>query len=165
MGKKDKSGLGRLWSEAAKHEENAAIIRGSMSSRPSPNDFEQAERIQRERDRAKDKRALATHLVNQRTTELEEFFKRETGCSVSHEWKIDLRNHRFYFQHENKRQWKYILDVHQDDVDENVTERIIQQLEAAQWQQVLRAHSGKSVPLFKDGKFSNPATFQQWPSK
>ena len=52
----------RLESEAAKHEQNARLLRASMSSKPSPDDFQQEERVQRELERAKDKRARANRI-------------------------------------------------------------------------------------------------------
>ena len=52
----------QLEAEAAKHEENANIMLGAMPRRPSPDDFEMVERIQLERRRAQDKRALAARI-------------------------------------------------------------------------------------------------------
>ena len=157
--------LKELTVEAAKHEENAGIICGSMSSKPTPDDFRLAELMQLELDRATDKRALVNHLVNERIKELQTYFEQQTGCTVHHEWKIDLQHHRFYFESTTGREWQYILDVHQDDVDEHAVEEIIQQLNAANWLQLLASYAGKLVPSFKDGQFSVPATFQKWPEK
>jgi len=165
MEAEDKSDVERLRSEAAKHEKNAGIIRGSMPSKPSQDDFQQVERIQRELDLAKDKRVLADRMVNERINGLQDYFQKQTGCTVSHDWKIDSQCYRFYFESEEGRGWLYILDLHQFDIGQHDVPELIQQLNAASWQQVLKTYSPKRVPLFKDGKFSDPATFQEWPKR
>ena len=165
MKAKEQSEIERLNSDAAEHERNAGIIRGSMSSTPSPDDFQQAESMQRELDRAKDKRALAQHIINERVNQLTQFFQQQTDCTVSHEWKIDIQCHRFYFQKDKEKDWRYILDLYQGDVEEHDLSQIIQDLTAAKWIQVLEGPSGKRVPRFKEGTFSNVAAFQEWPQK
>jgi hypothetical protein len=77
MKAKEQSAIERLNSEAAEHERNAGIIRGSMSSTPSPDDFQQAESMQRELNRAKDKRALAQNIINERVNQLTLFFQQQ----------------------------------------------------------------------------------------
>jgi hypothetical protein len=134
-----------------------------MPSKPSQDDFQQVERIQRELDQAKDKRALADHIVNERIKGLQDYFQQQTDCTVSHDWKIDSQCHRFYFLSKIGKDWQYILDVYQGDVDEQDVTKLIQLLDSANWQQVLKTYSTKRVPLFKDGKFSDAAIFQEWP--
>ena len=161
---KPESEIKQLRSKGARHTESAQVLRGSMSSTPSPDDFEQAKRIEAERNRAKDSGALADYLVDQKTKALERYFQEQMGCTVFHQWDIDLHCHRFYFRKEQAAGWRYILDVDQDLVDEQNPAEIIEQLEAGRWKEVLEAHSGKRVPRFKDGAFSPAATFSDWPA-
>jgi hypothetical protein len=63
-----------------------------------------------------------------RIKELHTYFEEQTGCTVLHEWKSDFQSYRFYFQDKIAKDWQYVLDVHQDDVNENTTGEIIQQL-------------------------------------
>jgi hypothetical protein len=155
----------RLEAEAAQHENTAAIVRGSMSPTPSPDDYQLAELAQREADRATDKRALANHIVNERIKKLTHYFQERSGCTVSHDWNIDSQSHRFYFRSEKETSWRYILDVFQGDVEEQDVSEIIQHLDAAKWQRVLGNYAGKRIPLFKDKRFSDPAAFREWPRK
>jgi len=111
---KHESEIEQLRSKAARHEESARILRGAMSPTPSPDDFEQAERIEADSNRAKDSGALADYLVDQKTKALERYFQEQTGCTVFHQWGIDLHCHRFYFRQEQAAGWRYILDVDQD---------------------------------------------------
>lgn len=164
MPAKQRSEIEKLREKAAGHEENARILRGAMSSTPSPGDFEQAELIEREINRAKDSRALADYVVDQKTKALERYFHEQTRCTVFHNWDIDLHCHRFYFRQDQAAGWRYILDVDQDQVDEQNSADIIGQLKAGRWKDVLEAHSGKLVPRFKDGAFSPAATFSNWPA-
>lgn len=153
----------RVRSEAAHHEENAGKILGSMSSKPSPDDYQLLGLAQREADRATDKRALANQIVNERTKKLTHYFQERSGCTVSHEWHIDSQSHRFYFHSEKERGWRYILDVFQGDVEEQDVPEIIQHLDAAKWQRALEDYAGKRIPLFKDKRFSDPTAFREWP--
>jgi|SRR6266404_825577 len=159
------SEIERLGAEAALHERNAATIHGSMSSKPSPDDYQLAELAQREADRATDKRALAKHILNEKIGKLMDYFQERSGCTVSHDWNIDLQSHRFYFHGDKERGWKFILDVHQDDVEEQEVAEIIQHLNVANWQKVLEIHAGKRVAYFKDCRFSDPTAFREWPRK
>lgn len=155
----------RLGAEAAQHEKNATVIRGSMSPKPSPDDFELAELAQREADRAANNRALASHLAEERIKELLAYFQEQTGCTISRDWKMDFQCHRLYFRKGQEREWRYILDVHQGDLEEQHADEIIQHLNAANWQKVLETYSGKRVPCFKDKRFADPDTFREWPTK
>lgn len=161
----EQSEVARLNSEAVQHEQNAGIIRGSMPPQPSPDDYQMAELAQREQDRAKDKRVLANQIVNERLKKLEDYFGQQTGCSVVSEWKIDLHSYRFYFQRDKERDWRYILDLSQDDFEAKDNDQIINELTVARWLHVLETHSGKRVPIFQDGKFADVSTFQSWPEK
>jgi hypothetical protein len=55
--------------------------------------------------------------------------------------------------------------VYQGDLEQQDVDKIIQHLNAAKWLKVLETHSGKRVPCFKDKRFSDPATFREWPKK
>ncbi len=65
MTQQEHAEIERLEAAAVQHEKNAGIIRGSMSSKPSPDDYEQLERIHIEQERAKDNRALAGYIRKQ----------------------------------------------------------------------------------------------------
>jgi hypothetical protein len=155
----------RLGAEAARHDRNATIIRGSMSATPSPDDYALAERAQREADRAADKRALKSHLLKNRVNQLLVYFGEHTGCTVSPDWKIDFQCHRFYFRKGQERGWRYILDVYQGELEEQEADEIIQHLNTANWQRVLETYSDKRVAYFKDKRFGDPNSFQEWPTK
>lgn len=161
---KHKSEIEQLRSKAARHEESARILRRAMSPTPSPDDFEQAERIDAESKRAKDSGVLADYLVDQKTKAMERSFQEQTGCTVFHQWDIDLHCHRYYFRQEQAAGWRYILDLDQDLVDEQNPVEIIEQLNTGRWKEVLEAHSGKRVPRFRDGAFSPAASFTGWPA-
>ena len=105
------------------------------------------------------------HIMNERIKELQTYFQQQTGCTVRYDWKIDFQCHRFFFENPKGGEWQYILDVHQDDVDEHAVEEITQQLDAANWRQVLVSYAGKLIPSFRYGRFSLPATFRKWPEK
>jgi hypothetical protein len=95
---------------------------------------------------------------------LRDYFQQLTACTVEHEWKIDSRCHRFYFQKENHDSWRYVLDVDQDDLEERDVAEIIAELNADKWEKVLEDNSGKRVPFFKDKKFAAAFTFRKWPT-
>lgn len=80
-------------------------------------------------------------------------------CKVFSDRKIDPRCFRFYFER-NKGGWEYIMDLYEQDLNEQDTSKLIEQLERSRWKEVLSANSKKRVPCFKDGRFSE---FHDWP--
>ena len=93
---------------------------------------------------------------------LKAYFTDRTQCEVFDELKDGYV--RFYFHQPKDRNWRYILDISRYDVEQTAAE-LEKQLEASNWQQVLLAYSGKSVPRFSDQKFENPSNFAKWPEK
>lgn len=98
---------------------------------------------------------------------LEAFFQEKLpDCKVQSQWHIDLHCFRFYFEKNGKKGWEYILDLYQQDLEQQDAEKVIEQLEKANWQQVLEANSRKRVPVFKDKKFSKKFPgFHDWPKE
>ena len=62
MLEEEQTKIEQLEAEAVQHEKNAAIIRASMSSKPSPDDYEQLARIQSELDLARVRLAEANYI-------------------------------------------------------------------------------------------------------
>jgi hypothetical protein len=103
--------------------------------------------------------------INTKLQTLKAHFQEQTGCAVFTEWKYNYSGHRFYFQEKDGRDWLYIVDIYEGDVEEQTASEIIANLNAANWRKVVESHAGKSVPLFKDKRFANPASFREWPQK
>jgi hypothetical protein len=90
-----------------------------------------------------------------------QYFAQGSGLEVCSEWKSELRAFRFYFQQKaSDREWKYVLDVADQDV--TAGSDVFKKLEAAAWLSRLKQESGKSVPLFENGEFSHKT--HDWPA-
>lgn len=92
---------------------------------------------------------------------LRQYLSTESGLEVFCKRKSDdLYVFRFYFQHSaDDKEWRYVLDVSEQDVAAG--NDLSSKLEAAAWLSALEKESGKSVPLFEDGKFSGKR--DAWP--
>lgn len=92
---------------------------------------------------------------------LKRYLAQQSGLQVFCEWKSELHAFRFYFQEATKdKDWKYVLDVSDDDIVANTD--LCNKLESAAWLSRLKQDSGKSVPLFEQGKFSSKS--DKWPA-
>jgi hypothetical protein len=92
---------------------------------------------------------------------LRKYLAEQSGLQVSCEWKSAQHAFRFYFQETPEdKEWKYILDVSEEDVAADTEPR--NKLEFATCLSRLKQDSGKSVPLFENGKFSSKG--DKWPA-
>lgn len=88
----------------------------------------------------------------------------KSGCIVHVEWNADLRCYRYYFEKSEDREWRYILDIYQGDVQEQTANELLDHLERAKWLQVLEQYAGKKLPFFMDKKFVHETAFHPWPT-
>jgi hypothetical protein len=103
--------------------------------------------------------------TNKKVEQLCERLGKESGCTVRPQWMVDFCCCRLHFEKDTDRNWRYILDVYQGDIDKLDVDELVAHLEAGKWQQVLQTYSGKLVPCFKEKKFAAATTFREWPKK
>lgn len=93
----------------------------------------------------------------QRCAELADYFEQDDWTIVNNRWDIERQCRCFEF----RKGTHYLLDVDLAVFQNQETDKIIEQLEAAHWRNVLERCVGKQVPRFgADGKF----TFRPWPT-
>jgi hypothetical protein len=96
---------------------------------------------------------------------------KESGCTVKFEARTDdsrnpgvvqPRFHRFYFEKEGDKGWRYKLDVYAKTIESQSADQLMGRLQSAKWQQVLQRNARARVPFFIDKGFNDPATFSLW---
>ena len=83
-------------------------------------------------------------MPDKNVADLKSYFQTQLpGYTVFSEWKIDSRCRRFYCERSNKGGWEYIMDLYQQDLDEQGTSDLTEQLENGKWKEVLSANAKK----------------------
>jgi hypothetical protein len=102
------------------------------------------------------KRKIDDHIYIDKIEQLVGFFKmKKPEYEIVHDWSSGFENYRFYFRMDNAN--RYVLELGRELLDDWNPDEIVSHLRNANWEEVLKRHSGQGkILLFTRAGFDLP---------